>query len=70
MVEKQNKKTDAAAVAVKRLYSTKEAAKMWGISYDKLLELVDEGRIRPIVGMGKGWRWDGSEFASVQFKRL
>jgi hypothetical protein len=53
-----------------RLYSTKQAARLWGISYWRLRDLVLDGTIRPITNMGKGWMFDGLELNEEVFERL
>ncbi len=53
-----------------RLYSTKEVESMWGISRWRIYDLVKAGKIRPIVNMGKGWKFDGSEFNKELLERL
>ena len=53
-----------------RLYSTKEVESMWGISRWRIYDLVKTGKIRPIVNMGKGWKFDGSEFEEELLERL
>jgi len=53
-----------------RLYSIKEVEIMWGISRWKIYELIKEGQIRPIVGMGKGFKFDGHEISKVRMERL
>jgi predicted DNA-binding transcriptional regulator AlpA len=63
----KDKKNEAGPV---RLYSTKEVESMWGISRWRIYGLVNTGKIRPIVNMGKGWKWDGSEFNKELLERL
>jgi predicted DNA-binding transcriptional regulator AlpA len=53
-----------------RLYSTKEVESMWGISRWRIYGLVNAGKISPIVNMGRGWKWDGSEFNKELLERL
>ena len=53
-----------------RLYSTEEVVSMWGISRWRIYDLVKSGKIRPIVNMGKGWKFDGSEFDKELLERL
>ncbi len=56
----------------RRLYKTKEVAKVWNISTNKIYDLVGLGILKPIVNMGKGWMWTGDEFedADDYFERL
>lgn len=68
-MDKNKTKTDGAS-PVMRLYSTAQAATMWGISVKMVRKRVDTGELRPILGMGKGYKFDGSEFAGIEFKRL
>lgn len=53
-----------------KLYGMKQACELWGISRWRVYELVKEGKIRPIVNMGKGWKFDGSEFSEELLERL
>ncbi len=53
-----------------RLYSMKEAAARWGITYWTLRAMVLDGRIRPIVNVGRGFKFDGTELASAKLERL
>lgn len=52
------------------LLSTKQAADAWGISRWRLYDLVKEGKIRPIVGMGKGWKFLLSDLMTLELPRL
>lgn len=54
-------------VGPRRLYKTKEVAKVWNISTNKIYDLVNLGKLRPIINMGKGWMWTGDEFGSDDF---
>lgn len=55
----------------RRLYKTKEVASLWNISVNKIYDLVDLGKLRPITNMGKGWMWTGNEFGDDRlFERL
>ncbi len=53
-----------------KLLTTREAASLWNISRWTVFALVKKGDIRPIVGVGKGWRFIGDELNSVSFERL
>jgi hypothetical protein len=53
-----------------RLYTTQQVADLWNISRWTVFALVKKGEIRPIVGIGKGWMWDGTELGMVKFERL
>ncbi len=53
-----------------RLYDTKQVAALWGISRWTIFAMVKNGQLRPIVGIGKGWKWAGDELARVEFERL
>ena len=57
-------------VSLVRLYGIHEVSAMWGISRWRIYELVKAGKIRPIVNMGKGWKFDGSEFEKRLLERL
>lgn len=70
MVKTNENKTDGVAAPVRRLFKTREVAAMWGVSYLAVKEMVRNGDIRPIVGMGKGWKFDGTEFNAVTLRRL
>lgn len=54
-----------------RLYTTKQAAALWGISRWTIYDLVKAGRLKPIIGIDSKWRWkaDDLEKAGV-FQRL
>ena len=69
-MEKAKVKTDGVAAPVMRLYNTKQAAALWGLKYKELRNLVLSGKIRPIVGIGHGWKFDGSELAAAKLDRL
>ncbi len=53
-----------------RLFTAKGAAEKWGITYWALRAMVESGKIRPIIGIGKGWKFTGNELGDVQFDRL
>jgi hypothetical protein len=53
-----------------RLYTAKLAAEKWGISYWSLRSMVEDGKIKPIIGIGKGWKFTGDELGEVEFERL
>lgn len=53
-----------------RLLTTQQAADAWGISRWRLYDLVREGQIRPVIGMGKGWKFLLSDFTSLELSRL
>lgn len=55
---------------IERVYSTRAVAKMWGIPRTAIHRLVKEGRIRPLIGITKGYSWTGEEFAAMEFERL
>lgn len=55
---------------VVRLHGMKEVCELWGISRWRVYDLVKEGKIRPIVNMGKGWKFDGTEFSDDLLERL
>jgi hypothetical protein len=48
-----------------RLYTTGEVADLWNLSYWRVRPLVLDGTIRPIIGMGKGWMFDGTELKAA-----
>jgi predicted site-specific integrase-resolvase len=52
------------------LLSTQQAADAWGISRWSLYDLVKAGKIRPIVGMGKGWKFFISDINPIDMERL
>lgn len=56
--------------ATTRLLSTQQAASAWGISRWRLYDLVRAGKIRPIVGMGKGWKFLLSDLLPLDLPRL
>ena len=53
-----------------RLLSTQQAASAWGITRWRLYDLVRAGKIHPVVGMGKGWKFLISDFAPIELTRL
>jgi hypothetical protein len=59
-----------ATLAVSPLLTTKRASAAWGITRWRLYDLVREGKIRPIVGMGKGWKFLISDFENLDLPRL
>ncbi|MDP3851290.1 MAG: helix-turn-helix domain-containing protein [Luteolibacter sp.] len=67
-----NKPRGEGGPGPRRLYKTKEVAKVWNISTNKIYGLVGLGKLRPIVNMGKGWMWTGDEFGEDDdfFERL
>lgn len=52
------------------LLNTEEAAKLWGISRWRIYTLVREGKIRPIIGMGKGWKFLPDDLKATILERL
>ena len=54
----------------KRLLNTNNAAKAWGISRWTLYKLVKAGKISPIFGFGKGWKFQLSDWDEIDFPRL
>ena len=69
MSESKINKLEGAA-PVPRVYKTKEAAAMWGLSYWTLRRMVLKGMIRPIRGVGKGWYFKASQLDDVEFEHL
>ncbi len=55
----------SAQGGILRLYKSREMAAKWGISYHALRELVISGKVRPIIGIGKSWLFDGTEINGV-----
>lgn len=68
----KTKETQAATMENKvvRLYTLKEVAALWGLSTWTIRGLIKEGRIKPIVGLGKGFYFDGMELGQVRLERL
>ena len=64
------KTTDAIENKSYKLLSTQEAANAWGISRWMLYDLVKSGKIRPIVGFGKGWKFQMDDWSSINLTRL
>ena len=54
----------------RRLYDTRQFAALCGISRWTIFAMVKDGKLKPIVGIGKGWKWAGDELATVDFERL
>jgi hypothetical protein len=48
----------------------KDAAALWGITYWELRAMILDGRIRPIINVGKGFKFDGSELSAAKLERL
>lgn len=55
---------------IRRLYSLKEVAPLWGLSIWEVRNLVKQGKVRPIIGVGKGWKFDGTELDIEKLERL
>lgn len=53
-----------------KLYNTKQVAELWGLSYWKVRDLVLDGKIKPIVGLSKGWLFDSFELKQEHLERL
>lgn len=53
-----------------RLLSTRQAAEAWGITRWMIYDLVREGKIRPVIGMGKGWKFLASDLSARELPRL
>lgn len=53
-----------------RLYSMNQVATLWGISRWTIYAMIKKGKVKPIVGIGKGYKWKGDELANVEFERL
>lgn len=53
-----------------RLYSMKEFEKLSGVSRWKIYELIKEGKIKPVVNMGKGFKFTGDELKPEMLERL
>ena len=60
----------AHAPPTMRLYKMKDAAALWGITYWELRAMILDGRIRPIINVGKGFKFDGSELSAAKLERL
>jgi hypothetical protein len=67
MKTKDEKTPDAPSM---RLYKMKEAAALWGLTYWELRAMILDGRIRPIINVGKGYKFDGSELSMAKLERL
>lgn len=52
------------------LLSTQQAAAAWGISRWRIYDLVKEGQIRPVIGMGKGWKFLLTDLSGMELPRL
>ena len=66
-----NKQKTNETDRIDRLYSSKEVSKMWGLPKTRIYKLVNDGQLRPIVNMGKGYKWVGNELAvQLVFERL
>lgn len=70
MTENKKNTTDGVAAPVMRLYSMADAAKMWGLTYWELRRLIQSGRVRPYVGIGRGFKFDGTELKAENLERL
>jgi predicted DNA-binding transcriptional regulator AlpA len=71
-INNKNNKNEAVAVMKKdtSFLSTREISKRWGLSRNAIFRLVQEGKIRPIVGVGKGFLWTGDELEGLVLARL
>jgi hypothetical protein len=67
-----NNKNEAIAVLKKdtSFFSTREISKKWGLSRNAIFRLVREGKIRPIIGIGRGFLWTGEEIDGLVLERL
>ena len=64
-------KNETNEAKVMRLYGSKEVSVMWGLPKTAIYKLVNDGKLRPIVNMGKGYKWVGNELGSqLVFERL
>lgn len=50
--------------------TTEEAAKEWNISKKAIYSLVRSGKLKPIINLGKSWRFLSSDFNDNVFIRL
>jgi hypothetical protein len=57
-------KPSSQPIPPRRLYTTKEVAKLWNISKCSIYKLVPLGKLRPIINIGKGWMWTGEELGN------
>jgi len=57
-------------MAVNRLYTLRQVALMWNLSIWTIRGMVARREIRPIVGIGRGWMFDGGELERVTLERL
>ena len=48
-----------------KLLTTKQAAKEWNVAIWLIYDKVREGKLRPIVGLGKSWRFKESDIDSL-----
>ena len=53
-----------------KFLSTRQFAAKCGLTRNKIFGLVQEGRIRPVVGLGKGFLWTGDELEGLVLERL
>ncbi len=67
---KREKEKTMESRVVGRLLSMKEACARWGVSRWWVYDRIKEGKMRPIVNAGKGYRWTGEEIQGVEFERL
>ena len=49
----------------KKLLTMKQFCEMNGVSRWTVYRLINEGKIRPVIGMGKGFRFTGGELGEV-----
>ena len=53
-----------------RLYTMKQVAALWGLSYWTVRGMVLDGTIKPYVGIGRGYKFDGMELGAAKLERL
>jgi excisionase family DNA binding protein len=49
----------------KKFITTEEAAVLWGISKWTIFDLVKKGKLRPIISLGKGFKWRVNDIDAV-----
>ena len=53
-----------------KLYTMKEFEKLTGVSRWTHYKLIEQGLIKPVINMGKGYKFKGDEFTETLLERL
>ena len=70
MQTRANKQEPEQEIKIPRFYKTREVAKLWGLTHWSVRNLVLTGKVKPIVGLSKGWLFLGNEINPDDLERL